>query len=351
MYDPGVPRSHFAAYLLIAAAVGYLAAVFVERSRPTPARPSAGGQAVAAENAGPAGPAARPPAPGLSEAERAVEAGDWTTAVAAIRTLIASGPDAWDDAAALVLAILAVDDPVEYTLREAELDPLASEIAFHRHAVPLARATGTVGAELYLELAFAWLGEAGEGAFLVECLEDASDEEAARILHALGGNVTPALLPKILARLRAETRLQAQSLYLRAIASSPAVAESALRDLAAGPNRVPAELASAALQMIRPPVTGFLVLGVPSRDDPRMGTRPRPGGSLQRGDIVTAVEGKAIAGEADWKAALQGAGGRGPVTLTLLRRGQDSELRVPGPLAGIKGRFVTKGESLKWDGR
>ncbi|NUN49967.1 MAG: hypothetical protein HUU15_14160, partial [Candidatus Brocadiae bacterium] len=47
-----MPRSHFAAYLLIAAAVGYLAAVFVERSRPTPARPSAGGQAVAAENAG-----------------------------------------------------------------------------------------------------------------------------------------------------------------------------------------------------------------------------------------------------------------------------------------------------------
>ena len=329
-------RSHFAAYLLMAAAVGFLAGSLYER-RHAPAPPSVPAAKPAAALPAPPKP---PPSP-EDRAQALIAAQKWPEAVAEIRAMIASGKPAWDDALALICRILNVEDPVEYVAREEALDPLAKEIEFHKYAVPLARATGSFASELYLELAFGWLSEAKEGKFILECMEDAGDDELPRVLHALEGNVTPDMLEPLAARARAAKGPGVQAVYLRAIVSAGPEAATVLRSLAGSTDRFLAEAASSCLQMIEPPVRGFLVLAPPGRGEDQDPKGKRMwAGPVRRGDIITKVGDVAIDSEKAWRDAVTRFTGRGQIEIALVRKGEEQRVSVPTLMGAPKGKFV-----------
>jgi hypothetical protein len=284
-----------------------------------------------------------PPSVGpQARAEKAIAEKRWSEAVAEIRAVIASGQQHWDEALSLIFQVLAVDDIVEYTLREDALEPLASEIAFHRHSVPLARALRTFESELYLEQAFAWLAEAHEGKFLFEALEGADAEELPRILRALEGNLTKDMLPALTKMTRESQGIALQLQYLKLIVSLGADGAPALQDLAKSPDRLLAEAAAAALQMVKPPVSGFLVLQVPGRDERPNGVGKRPmANPVHRGDIVVQVGDVKIDSEAAWGKATGKLAGRAMVEVKVVRKGEAMTLQYPTPLGAPKGKFVT----------
>lgn len=333
-------RSHLIAYLVMATAAGFLGGVLFERGRRPDTAPR-GAEAAPLVNTGTVPPPAAKDGP-QARAEAAIAAKKWAEAVVEIRAVIASGKANWDEALALVLRALAVEDVVEYALREEALEPLAGEIAFHRHSVPLARALGTFEAELYLEQAIAWLGEAHEGAFLAEMLEGADEEELPRILRALEGNVSKEMLPALVRVAREAKRADLQLQALKTIASLGPACEPALRDLAGAEEKILAEAAAVALQMVKPPVSGFLVLQPAGREDRPGAIGKRPfANPLRRGDIVTQVGDMKIESEAAWKQAQGKLAGRASVDLTVVRKGEAMVVAYPVQLGPPKGRFVT----------
>ncbi len=332
-------RSHLIAYLVMATAAGFLGGVLFEHSR-KPVTVDKSGEATAAPlvQTGTVPPPAVKDGP-QARAEKAIAEKRWGDAATEIRAVIASGQPNWDEALTLIFRTLAVEDVVEYTLREDALEPLAAEIAFHKHSVPLARAVGTFEAELYLEQAFAWLGEAHEGKFLLEALDGAGEEELPRILRALEGNVTKEMLPALVKLARETQRLDLQMQFLKTIASAGPDCEPALRELAGSEEKLLSEAAAAALQMVRPPATGFLVLNFGGREG---GIAKRPlANPLHRGDIVTQVGDVKIESEGAWRTAQAKFAGRAMIDVKVVRKGETLALQYPTPLGAPKGKFVT----------
>ncbi len=334
-------RSHLIAYLVMTAAAGFLGGVLFEHGR-KPVTADKGGEATAAPlvQTGTVPPPAVKDGP-QARAEKAIAEKRWGDAATEIRAVIATGQASWDEALTLVFRTLAVEDVVEYTLREDALEPLAAEIPFHKHSVPLARAVGTFEAELYLEQAFAWLGEAHEGKFLFEALDGADDEELPRILRALEGNVTKDMFPVLVKMARETQRMDLQMQFLKTIASAGPDCEPALRELAGSEEKLLSEAAAAALQMVRPPATGFLVLNFGGREERPGGMGKRPlANPLHRGDIVTQVGDVKIDSEAAWKKAQAKIAGRAMIDIKVVRKGATLALQYPTPLGAPKGKFV-----------
>ncbi|MEK7467074.1 MAG: hypothetical protein AAB074_06625 [Planctomycetota bacterium] len=337
-----MPRSHLIAYLVIAVAAGFLGGVLFEHGRkPLPPTPEGKGGEATASPLVQSGMVPPPSVGPQASADKAIAEKRWGDAAAEIRAVIASGEQNWDEALSLIFRVLAVDDIVEYTLREDALEPLAADITFHKHSVPTARALRTFEAELYLEQAFAWLAEAHEGKFLFEALEGADAEELPRILRALEGNVTKEILPELAKMTREAQGLALQMQYLKLIVSLGPEAEPALKDLAKSPERLLAEAAAAALQMVKPPATGFLVQQVPGREERPNGAGKRlMANPVHRGDIVTQVGDVKIDSEAAWGRATARFAGRAMVEVKLVRKGEAMTVQYPTPLGAPKGKFV-----------
>ncbi|KAF0246698.1 MAG: hypothetical protein FD180_517 [Planctomycetota bacterium] len=337
-----MPRSHLIAYLVIAVAAGFLGGVLFEHGRkPTPAGPEGkGGEATAA----PLVQSGMVPPPSVgpqARAEKAIAEKRWNDAAIEIRAVIASGEPNWDEALSLIFRVLAVEDIVEYTLREDALEPLAADIAFHKHSVPTARALRTFESELYLEQAFAWLAEAHEGKFLFEALEGADADELPRILRAMEGNITKEMLPALTKMTREANGLALQMQYLKMIVSMGPESEQVLKELAKSPERLLAEAAAAALQMVKPPATGFLVQQVPGREERPNGMGKRQvQNPVHRGDIIVQVGDVKIDSEAAWGKATAKIAGRATVEVKVVRKGEAMTLQYPTPLGAPKGKFV-----------
>ncbi|MBI2921762.1 MAG: hypothetical protein HYY18_11820 [Planctomycetes bacterium] len=335
-------RSHLIAYLLIAGAIGWLGGFLVGRRQPAAPAPA---PAVVHKETLPGPP---PPAPNPRDrVDQAIAAEDWKEAADAIDAMVVSGEPAWAPALDALYEILAVDDPVEFGVREEALDAVAKRAAFHKWAIPRARKDGSFAAELYLELAWGWLGEAGEGKYIFESLAGAGEEDLQRLLHALEGRVTPEMLPELAKGVGAAKNAQVQVLYLRVIASAGAAAEPVLKDLATSSAPLVAEGAAIALQMVKPPATGFLVLNVQGRGDrmPGNGGGQRPGmlaSPVHRGDIITRVGDLEIDSEKAWRDAVAKFVPRGGmIEIGIVRKGEAMKVTVPAGAGAPKGKFVT----------
>jgi hypothetical protein len=327
-----VTRSHLVAYLLIAASLGFLGGVLFERGG-SPGAVASPEPIVAKEGPGAAAPP--PSETSLDRFHRAEAAADWPAAVAAIEEL-AKSPETLPQALGLLFRMMAVDDIVEYAVREEAMAPLADELAFHRYGLAHAREVDEFAAELYLPLACEWMVKAGEGAHLVKALSTMPEGDQVSVLRALEGHVAADMVEPLAAFARASGSPGVQSAVVRTIATAGVSAEPVLGSLADSTNPWLAESAELALLAIKPPATGWLVIMV-SRDARRPAERMNP---LKRGDLITHVGGKAIESEKSFRDLVQAQGARGPLAFKVVREGEVVELKYPSAFGPPRGVFV-----------